>query len=332
MASVLDLKKSIVTYTADKTDWKWSAHTLGAIAKADAYKDTKIRYADKLMVLMDALDLYQKMQDTKRYTEASEMKDLIWSALDTKSQARIKKHYDLPEARIASVNKELPDDDTIVAFYALIEDRSYNGEAQDPIPTVYKERFTHWRKVKNGINTHSERTIKYLPPAGDTVYEVSEVIDNYHCAGTTVPVYGMYYEDHIINTNSEVEYSDFMETSPNFYWLPKAIAVAKQFGITPNWQACWFGEKRGIGLTAHDAKELQQVANWYSGLSDTDKEDLHCDWSDLIWIHHEDGVHSIQISEREYRTNPEKWADWRETECRDLRCDLYADTDEDEGV
>lgn len=307
MTSVLNLKKKIVTYTADKSDWKWSEHTLGAIAKADAYKDTKVRYADKLMVLMDALNLYQKMQDTKRYTEASEMKDLIWSALDAKSQARIKKHFDLPEIRIASVNKEIEEDDTIVAFYEL-QESYYNGEVHT-VGTVYKEPCTLYRKVKLGITKDG----KYYPP------------------GSIVEEHYTYTEDHVISTNSEVIFSDYMETSPKYYWLPKVIEIAKQFGVTPKWQACEFSGRRGLGLTAHDAKELQQVANWYSGLSDTDKEELKCDWSDMIWLHHEDGVHSIQISEREYRSNPDKWLNWKETECRDFCCGLYEDEDEDGG-
>jgi hypothetical protein len=141
---------------------------------------------------------------------------------------------------------------------------------------------------------------------------------------------GVYEEEHIIGGTSEVSFSNYMETSPDYKWLPRAIAIAKQFDVTPNWKPCVHSGKRGIGLTAHDAKELQVVANWYSGLADIDQENIKCDWSDKIWLHHANGIDSIQISEREYRQNIDKWQDWRQTELRDFRCDLYENETEEE--
>jgi hypothetical protein len=283
MSNVYELRKQVVTYTKDKTEWSWKEFSLKTIVKSEAYGSLKVKIGTQKVSIVKAINYYQLLQDKKQWDTAKQVKEIIWSALDQKSRDRIKSYYDIPEVRIASVNRVNPEDDYIVAFYALNEENYYNGNCESIVPGDYKEY---------------------------------------------IKGYGWYEEKHIIGGNSEVTYSDFMETSPKYSWLPRAIAVAKQFGVTPKWTPCVHSGKRGLGLTAHDARELQAVANWYSGLSDLEAEELKVDWSDLIWIHHENGIDSIQISEREYRQNPDKWADWKQTERRDLRCDLYEDETE----
>jgi hypothetical protein len=286
MSDVLELRKNVVTYTQDKTEWKWKEFTLGAIIKSEVYGTLKVKIGTKTTDLKTAVGYYQYLQNAKDWKQAKQVKEIIWTALDQKSRERIKTYYDTPEVRIASINRENPDDEYIVAFYALNEENYYQGQCESIVPTNYKE-FVKGR-TNNGKS-----------------------------------IFGWYEEEHIIGGNSEVTYSEFMETSPKYSWLPKAIAVAKQFGVTPKWQPCVHSGKRGLGLTAHDARELQTVANWYSGLSDLEQEELKIDLSDTIWIHHENGIDSIQISEREYRQNPDKWTDWKVSETRDFRCDLY---------
>lgn len=318
MANVLDLKKYVVTYTEDKTEWRWKEFSLGKICQSPAYNTVRIELGDKKVDLKTAVSYYQKLQDLKSWNNARTLKDIIWSELDKKSQDRIRTFYETPEARIASVERTNDGDDTIVAFYALNEVKHYQGrkDKETVIPTDYKEYVDCMVIIEKPNGVRSKKVIK-----NGTVQTIRY---------NKVKVRGLYKEEYIIGTNSEVTFSDYMETSPNYSWLPKAITVAKQFGIEPNWQPCYHSGKRGIGLTAHDAKELQVVANWYSGLSDIDKEDVKCDWSDKIWLHHENGVDSIQISEREYRQNADKWSDWKQTETRDFRCDLYEDENEDE--
>lgn len=298
MANVLELKKNVVTFTEDKKEWKWKEFSLGQICKSKAYGSVKIKFGKEKVELKSAVAYYQKLQNEKNWATARKVKDLIWSALDEKSRERIKSFYDIPEVRIASVERELPEDDTIVAFYALIEENYYNGTLENIVPGDYVE--------------YIRRTVIVNRPNG----------------AKKICVQGKYKEEHIIGGNGDKSFVNYMETSPNYTWLPKAIAVAKQFGVTPNWQPCVHSGRRGIGLTAHDAKELQVVANWYSGLADIDKEDIKCDWSDMIWLHHKNGIDSIQISEREYRQNIEKWQDWKQTETRDFRCDLYEDEED----
>lgn len=287
--NVYDLRKHIVTFKDG--DWHWKDFSLKAICNSDVYGTQKIRLFDKTATIKQAVEHYQKLVDREKWASAKILKEAIWSALDKKSNERIKEHFDDPEVRIASINKPIVEGDEIVAYYEL-EDKYYNGE-QTIIPVEYKE-ITPVYYTRNGH--------RYI----------------HH--------YAVYTENHSgITTNSDITFSDYMHTHPSYYWLPQAIEIARQFGIEPKWMPFMQGRTRGIGLSAHDAKELQQVANWYSGMSDADKEDF----SDKIWLHHEDGIHSVQISEREYRTNLEKWQDWKETENRDFRCSLHEDETED---
>lgn len=314
MANVFELKKNVVTYTQDKTAWRWSEHSLKSICKSEAYGSLKVRLGKHTVPITKAVNYYQVLQDRKDWKTAKTVKEIIWSALDNKSRERIKAHYDIPEVRIASIYRENPEDDAIVAFYALNEENYYNGNLESIVPGTYKEFIDrtvlvekpNGKRCKRILENGTIRTIRY---------------DECHCKGI--------YEEHlIIGGNSTVTFSNYMETSPYFKWLPKAIAIAEQFDIKPNWQPCVHSGKRGIGLTAHDARELQAVANWYSGLADTDQEDIKCDWSDKIWLHHENGIDSVQISKREYELNKDKWSDWKQTETRDFRCDLYEDEEE----
>jgi hypothetical protein len=314
MSNVLELRKNVVTYTQDKTEWKWKDFTLGQICKSPVYSSVKVNVGNKKVDLKTAVSYYQKLQDLKSWNNAKALKEIIWSALDEKSRDRIKSYYDIPEVRIASINRENTGNDAIVAFYALNEENYYNGTLENVVPGVYKEHINCTIIVERPDGQHIKKKIK-----DGTVQTVR--FNKYKVSGT-------YREEHIIGGNGDVTFSDYMETSPNYRWLPKAIEIAKQFGVEPKWQPCTHSGKRGIGLTAHDAKELQAVANWYSGLSDIDQEDIKYDWSDKIWLHHENGIDSIQISEREYRQNPDKWADWKQTETRDFRCDLYEDEEE----
>lgn len=316
MANVFELKKNVVTYTQDKTEWRWSEHSLKNICKSEVYGSLTVRLGEHTVPITKAVSYYQALQDRKDWAKAKVVKDIIWRALDDKSRERIRTHYDLPEVRIASVNrKNTGSDEIIVAFYALNEENYYNGELSSVVPGNYKEYVKGYIDVEKKDGYHMK---KVLNPDG-TIKTVR--FNRYNCSG-------VYKEEHIISGYGEITFSDYMETSPKYTWLPRAIEVAKQFGITPNWLPCVHSGKRGIGLTEKDAKELQVVANWYSGLADTDKEDIKCDLSDKIWLHHINGIDSIQISKREYELNREKWQDWMETECRDFRCDLYEDEDE----
>lgn len=287
--NVYEMRKSIVTFK--EGSWKWKDYPLKSICKSDIYGTQKVQVEGRVATVKQAVEHYQKLVDRERWSSAKVLKEAIWKKLDTVSKQRIKEHFDDPEVRIASINNPIVEGDNIVAYYEL-EDSYYNGENTAP-------------------------SIMY-----------TEVIPVYYTRNGKPYIhhYNTYTEDHGgIATNSDITFSDFMHTHPGYYWLPQAIAVAKQFGIEPKWRTFIQGNTRGIGLTAHDAKELQQVANWYSGLADADKEDF----SDKIWIHHEDGIQSIQISEREYRTNSEKWQDWKETENRDFQCGLHEDDTED---
>jgi hypothetical protein len=315
MANVFELKKNVVTYTQDKTEWKWKEFSLKQICNSDVYGSIKVNVGNKRVDLKTAVSYYQKLQDLKSWDNAKALKNIIWSALDKKSQDRIKSYYDTPEVRIASVTRENTGNDAIVAFYALNEENYYNGNLENIVPSDYKEYVDVTVHIENPNGFHYIKKIK-----NGTAQTVR--FNKYR-------VRGMYEEEHVIGGNGEVSYSDYMETSPDYKWLPKAIAIAKQFGVEPNWQPCYHSGKRGIGLTAHDAKELQAVANWYSGLSDIEQEDIKFDWSDKIWLHHENGVDSIQISEREYRQHPDKWQDWKQTETRDFRCDLCGEDEEE---
>lgn len=316
MANVFDLKKKVVVYSPDKTEWKWKEFSLKQICNSPVYNSLKIKVGNKKVDLKTAVSYYQKLQDTKDWANARALKDVIWSALDNKSKKRIKTFYDIPEVRIESINRINTGNDAIVAFYALNEENYYNGELEGIVSGEYKEYVdvvidverADGRNIRKRIKNGTPQTVRF------NKYKIS----------------GWYNESHIIasNSNTHPTFSKYMETSPDYKWLPKAIEIAKQFGVEPNWQPCYHSGKRGIGLTAHDAKELQVVANWYSGLSDIDQADIKCDWSDKIWLHHENGVDSVQISEREYRQNIDKWQDWKQTETRDFRCDLHSDEDE----
>ena len=288
--NVYELKKFVVT--VKECEWKWKEFSLKSICNSEVYGNCKLQLNNKPATIKEAVAEYQHLANLGKWTEAKVVKNKVWDTLDAISKKRISSHYDDPEVRIKSVNKPLPDNNDIIAYFEL-ENNYYNGEKTE-VPVTYRENIpVYYKDAKGKSFLHHYAT-----------YEED-------CGG--------------IATNSTVTFSDFMRTHPSYTWLPKAIEVAKQFGIEPNWRVFKQGNTRGIGLTVHDAKELQQVANWYSGMSDADKEDF----SDKIWLHHEDGIQSIQVSEREYKTNLEKWQDWKETENRDFRCDLYEDEEWD---
>jgi hypothetical protein len=208
MASVFDLKKMVVTYNSDKTEWKWKEYSLNQICKSDVYGSVKVNIGNKKVDLRTAVSYYQKLQDLKNWPNARTIKDIIWAALDEKSKQRIKAYYGTPEVRIASVNRENTGDDTIIAFYALNEENYYNGELEGVVPRDYKEY------INRTIVIRESKDVRY-----------------------TTKIRGIYEESHIIASNSDTHptFSKYMETSPNYQWLPRAIEVAKQFGVEPNW-------------------------------------------------------------------------------------------------
>ena len=255
--TVFDLKKKIVVYSEDNKKWFWKDYSLKNIAKSKPYADVKV-----------GDDLLPEFLQKHRTCLTPEDKQLLWSALDARSQDRIKTFWQNPEIKIAMVTQPIEDDDTIVAFFEYIPNY-YNGELQDFMET----------------------------------------------------------KDQVFYTNSNINYTNFMETSPNFKWLPKMIAIGKQFDVTPSWFECKHSGKRGLGLTAHAAKEFQAIVNWYIG-----NAELGEDYSDTVELHHKNPViDAVIISRREYLNNKDSWDDWKEMDTYDFLAPLHGE-DEDEDM
>lgn len=256
MSSVYDLKKKIVVYTEDNKSWTWKEYSLKSIAKSQVYRDTRV--GDKTLV--DFLNEHKTCLKP-------EDKQLLWSALDTASNNRIRNFWNNPEIKIASAEKIIKEDDAIVAFFEY-QSNYYHGEEQVVASSA----------------------------------------------------------EEIFNTNGTVKFSNYMETSPNFKWLPTLIALGKHFDIVPNWQHCIHAGKRGLGLTAHDAKEFQTVVNWYIG-----NAELGNDYSDKIELHNiNPAVDTVTITQHQYLQDKTTWDDWKELDTYDFLAPLHSDESEDD--
>lgn len=254
MSNIYDLKKKIVVYSKDNKSWTWKEYSLKTIAKSKVYCNTMV--GDK--------NLIEFLNEHKTCLKPED-KQLLWSALDVASNNRIRDFWNNPEVKIATVEKTIEEDDTIIAFFEY-QCNYYHGEEQVVASSI----------------------------------------------------------EEIFNTNSAIKFSDYMETSPNFKWLPNLIALGKHFDITPNWRHCIKSGKRGLGLTAHDAREFQTVVNWYIG-----NAELGNDYSDKIELHNVNpAVDTIVLTQHQYLQDKTIYDDWKETDTYDFLAPLHSDESE----
>lgn len=299
-------KKNVVNVSKDGLRWEWKSYELGSIMKSEAYKDTKVVFNKRTMVIGEAYNLWKDYQNHDDFKSSCAIKESIWKALDDKSQYRIKTFWNRPEVRIASVNKEIEDDNTIIACYPYYAG-AYQGELQEA-----SCGYTEW-------------ATGFFTPEGEQIFD---------CDGGFV-----------MNTNSTVFFGDLL-CDIKYKWLYKVIEQAKSFGVTPRTEEGFYkiesyepvynaagdyvGRRpvgvRGMCITVKAAKELRAITNWYTG-----NADLLEDYSDTVTIHHADRVGVKDVTQYEYDSNRELYEDWKEMDSRDCLAPLYA-SEEDSDI
>lgn len=303
MSTIKNLNKKVVTIKEFKYEWK--SFSYAAIAKSDAYKEVSIKAKDgTLYQLPEALDLHTHWA-AKRPEVAKRIKVLIDEALDAASRQRVKDFYHSP---------------AIKKYWAEIFDKiEYEAAIQRlnetlPVEASDEERLGFLASFGNPNKVVVWQ--KHIPQAyNGEVQDVS--INEYKEDALT------YYDNLGVVSNSAQRYDNTLHGADKKTYT--VIRLAKVFGITPAWEETTVDGALVLGLTQHAFKELQQQVNWFTAMADTGT-----DLSDVITLHHTNGVDTLELTEYEYfkhladvNTRDEFIETYQRTERRDFLAPLH---------
>ena len=298
MSTIRNLEKKVVTIKETKYEWK--AFSYNAIAKSDAYKEVSIKAKDGTVYqLSEALDLHTQWS-SKNLEVAKRIKTLIDTALDQASRNRITEFYHSPELKLrwAETFDEVE--------YTKAREAA---DKQLPADATTEERLGFLASYNNPNKIVVWQ--KHIPQAYNG--EVQDVT---------------YYDNLGVVSNSAQHYDNTLHGADKKTYT--VIRLAKVFGVTPAWEELLLDGELVLGLTQRAFKELQQQVNWFTAMADTGT-----DLSDVITLHHTNGVDTLELTEYEYfkhladvNTRDEFIETYQRTKLIDFLAPLHEDEEE----
>ena len=329
--SIAKQGKYIVHFYNTETEgvrYKWSPKTYADIVQHKKYKHARFELSNgETITLEKVLKLYDSYVQRGKLGTAEKLKKHLDEVIDQVSRRRIDTFNKArSENRTAEFKQHRIE-------YAEAYDADMYKVHREALDKLYPDIRTDEQVLSFGAETYEENPIVAW----------CEHIDEYYLG----EAHAIQFSAGMVQSNNAQQYEYALRTKPGYSWLYKVISIGKAFDVIPKWTEAMFNGQLCLCIYEKDAKELQQVVNWYAGNVELNATDL----SDTVTLHHSNGVDTLDVSEYAYYVLKDVYADKSELiasgydkalqaninyddydrlESRDFLCSIYEAEDEDE--